>query len=79
MENMLQRVIRVGMHSMLDGFLICNQVLIKEEDQLKTTFTIPLGNFKYLKMPFGILNFGSTFQRAMDFAFRDLDGNIIEI
>jgi hypothetical protein len=30
-------------------------------------------------MPFGLLNVGSTFQRAMDFAFRDLIGKIIEI
>jgi hypothetical protein len=30
-------------------------------------------------MPFGLTNVGSTFQRAMDYAFRDLIGKLIEI
>jgi hypothetical protein len=33
----------------------------------------------YLRIPFGIVNVGSTFQRAMDFSFRNLIGKIIEI
>jgi hypothetical protein len=70
MENLLQRVIGAGMLSMLDGFSGYNQVLVKEEDQLKTTFTTPWGTYKYLRMPFGLLNVGSTFQREMDFLSR---------
>ena len=30
-------------------------------------------------MPFGLLNVGATFQRAMDFAFKELIGKVIEI
>ena len=65
--------------SMLDGFYGYNQVLLKREDQLKTTFSTPWGTFMYLRVPFGLMNAGSTFQRAMDFAFRDLIQKIIEI
>jgi hypothetical protein len=67
------------MISMLDGFSRYNQVLLKREDQLKTTFTTPWGTFMYLRMPFGLMNAGSTFQREMDFSFRDLIQKIIEI
>jgi hypothetical protein len=79
MEHLLQRVTSVGMMSMLDGFSGYNQVLVKREDQLKTTFTTPWGTFMYLRMPFSLMNVGSTFQREMDFSFRDLIEKIIEI
>jgi hypothetical protein len=79
MEHLLQRVTGAGMMSMLDGFSGYNQVLLKREDQLKTTFTTPWGTFMYLRMPFGLMNVGATFQRAMDFSFRDLIQKIIEI
>lgn len=72
MEHLLQRVTGAGMMSMLDGFSRYNQVLLKRENQLKTAFTTPWGTFMYLRMPFGLMNVGATFQRAMDYAFRDL-------
>ena len=64
---------------MLDGFSSYNQVLVNKEDQHKTTFTTPWGTYKFLRIPFGLLNVGATFQRAMDFAFKELIGKIIEI
>jgi hypothetical protein len=64
---------------MLDGFLGYNQILVKEEYKIKTTFTRPWGMYKYLRIPFGIMNSRSTVQRAMHCAFKDLIGNIIEI
>jgi len=67
------------MFSMLDGFFGYNQVLLKREDQLKTTFTTPWGTFMYLRMLFGLMNAGSTFQREIDFSFRDMIQKIIEI
>ena len=45
------------------------QILVHPDDQLKTTFTTPWGTFMYLKMPFGLMNAGATFQRAMDIAY----------
>jgi hypothetical protein len=41
MEHLIQRGTRVGMMSMLDGFSGYNQVLVKKEGQLKTSFTTP--------------------------------------
>jgi hypothetical protein len=79
METLLQRVTGSKIMSMLDGFSGYNQVLVSKEDQNKTTFTTPWGTFEYLRMSFGLLNAGATFQRAMDFAFKELMGKIIEI
>ena len=79
MENLLQSVTGAGMLSMLDGFSGYNQVQIRKEDGGKTTFTTPWGTYEYIRMPFGLLNVGSTFKRAMDQAFSDLIGKIIVI
>ena len=56
-----------------------NQVLVNKEDQHKTAFTKPWGTYKFLRMPFGLLNVGATFHRAMDFYFKELVAKIIEI
>ena len=44
-------------------------MLVAEEDRLKTTFRTKWGTFAYRRMPFGLVNAGDTFQRAMDIAF----------
>ena len=54
---------------MIDGYSGYNQIVVDQEDQPKTTFTTPWGTFMYGKMPFGLMNVGATFQRAMDIAF----------
>ncbi|RDX69445.1 Retrovirus-related Pol polyprotein, partial [Mucuna pruriens] len=41
------------------------QIHIAPEDQHKTTFTCPFGTFAYTRMPFGLCNAPSTFQRCM--------------
>ena len=55
--------------SMLDGFSSYNHILVHPEDEEKNAFTTPWGTFMYSKMPFGLMNVGATFQRAMDIAF----------
>jgi hypothetical protein len=55
--------------SMINGFSSYNQISILPEDREKMTFTTPWGTFMYAKMPFGLMNAGATFQRAMDIAF----------
>ena len=60
------------MFSLLDGFSGYNQVLVTNSDQLKTSFKTPWGTFSYRRMPFGLINAGATFQRAIDIAFQGL-------
>ena len=74
MEQLLQMVSGSELFSLLDGFSGYNQVLVAEEDRLKTTFRTKWGTFTYRRMPFGLINAGATFQRAMDIAFRGLIG-----
>jgi len=43
--------------------------LVSQENRENSTFTTPWGTFMYAKMPFGLINVGATFQRAMDLSF----------
>ena len=72
MEKILQAVAGSELMSFLDGFSGYNQVLVHLDDQLKTTFRTKWGTYAYQKMPFGLINAGATFQRAMDIAFKGL-------
>jgi ribonuclease HI len=79
MEQILQQVSGSERLSLLDGFSGYNQVLMSPSDQLKTTFRTPWGTYAYRKMPFGLINVGATFQRAMDISFRGLINHSIVV
>ena len=72
MEQILQSVAGSKSMSFLDGISGYNQILVHPEDRLKTTFRTKWGTYAYQKMPFGLINVGATFQRAMDIYFRGL-------
>jgi hypothetical protein len=72
MEQILQQVSGSERLSLLDGFSRYNQVLMSPPDQLKTTFRTPWVTYAYRKMPFGLINAGAIFHRAMDISFRCL-------
>jgi hypothetical protein len=55
--------------SMIDRFSGYNQIYVLPGDREKTTFTTPWCTFMYANIPFGLMNAGTTFQRAMDIAF----------
>ena len=78
MEQILQMVSSSELFSLLDGFSGYNQVLVAEEDRLKTTFRTKWGTFAYRRMPFGLINIGATFQRV-DIAFRGLIGRSVVV
>ena len=61
MEQILQSVSKFAMLSLLDGFFGYNQVLVENEDRLKTTFRTKWGTYAYGKMPFGLINARATF------------------
>jgi hypothetical protein len=69
MDHILQRVVGAHKISLLDGYYGYNQIEVSEEDKEKTTFTTPWGKFIYGKIPFGMMNAGDTFHRAMYIAF----------
>jgi hypothetical protein len=54
-------------------------VWVNKYDRHKTSLTTTWGTFEYLIMSFGLINEVATFQRAMDYTFRDVMGIIIEI
>ena len=79
MDHILQRVVGSQRMSMLDGFSGYNQIAVHPDDQEKTAFTTPWGTFMYAKIPFGLMNAGATFQRAMYIAFAEEMDKILVI
>ena len=49
--------------SFLDAFQEYHQIPLATDDQEKTAFVTPVGNYHYKVMPFGLKNAGSTYQR----------------
>jgi hypothetical protein len=71
MVHILWKVVGSLKISMLDGFSGYNQIMVHPDDQENIAFKTPWGTFMYAKMPFGLMNAGATFQRAMDIDFSD--------
>ncbi|CAK1590854.1 unnamed protein product [Parnassius mnemosyne] len=52
------------------------QVEMNPSDIPKTAFNVKHGNFEFLRMPMGLKNSPSTFQRVMDNVLRDLQNTV---
>ena len=51
--------------SFLNAFQGYHQIPLALDDQEKTAFVTPVGNYHYKVMPFSLKNAGSTYQRMM--------------
>ncbi|RDX98897.1 Retrovirus-related Pol polyprotein from transposon 17.6, partial [Mucuna pruriens] len=78
-DQVLEKLSRKSHYCFLDGFSGYMQIHIAPQDQYKTTFTCPFGTFAYTRMPFGLCNAPSTFQRCMTSIFLDLLQDFMEV
>ena len=65
--------------SFLDAFQDYHQIPLALDDQEKTVFVTPVGNYHYKVMPFGLKNVGSAYQRMMTRMFESQLGKNIEV
>ncbi|GKA20167.1 reverse transcriptase domain-containing protein [Tanacetum coccineum] len=79
MDQMLERLAGNEYYCFLDGFSGYFQIPIDPYNQEKTTFTYPYGTFAYRRMPFGLCNAPSTFQRSMMAIFHDMIEKMMEV
>nr|AAX92889.1 retrotransposon protein, putative, Ty3-gypsy sub-class [Oryza sativa Japonica Group] len=64
--------------SFLDAYSGYHQISMAKEDEEKTAFITPFGVFCYVKMPFGLITAGNTFQRTVQGVLSDQLGNNVE-
>lgn len=70
-EESLDGLVGAKWFSTLDLASGYNQVEVAEKDRAKTAFCTPFGLFEFNRMPFGLCNAPSTFQRLMERMFGD--------
>ncbi|GJW86495.1 reverse transcriptase domain-containing protein [Tanacetum coccineum] len=79
MDQMLERLAGNEYYCFLNGFSGYFQIPIDPHDQEKTTFTCPYRMFAYRRMPFGLCNAPSTFQRCLMAIFHDMIEKMMEV
>nr|AAS07078.1 putative polyprotein [Oryza sativa Japonica Group] len=62
----------------LDAYSGYHQISMAKEDEEKTAFITPFGVFCYVKMPFGLITAGNTFQCTVQGALSNQLGNNVE-
>ena len=65
--------------SFLNAFQGYHQIPLALDDQEKTSFVTPVGNYHYKVMSYGLKNTGSTYQRMMTKMFEAQMGKNIEV
>ena len=65
--------------SFLDAFQGYHQIPLTLDDEERTVFVTPIGNYHYKVIPFDLNNAGATYQRMMTKMFEPQLGKNIEI
>lgn len=65
--------------SFIDAFSRYNQMPMDEHDEENTIFITNMGLFCYSVMPFGLKNFGATYQRLVNRIFKPLIGRTMKV
>ena len=76
---MLERLSKYTHFYFLDDYSGFSQIPVSADDQSKTTFTCSFGTFAYRRMPFGLCNAPTTFQRCMTAIFSHFSEKIVEV
>ena len=64
-DQLVDAIVGHPQMSFLDAFQGYHQIPLAVEDQEKTTFVTPIGNYHYKVIPFDLKNVGATYQRMM--------------
>ena len=78
-DQLVDAIVGHPQMSFLDAFQGYHQIPLALDDQEKTAFVTPIGNYHYKVMPFGLKNAKSTYQRMMTRMFESQLGKNIEI
>lgn len=78
LEEMLDKMAGAKVFSTLDLKAGYHQIRMSENDMEKTAFQFGRGKFEFVRMPFGLKNAPSTFQRLMDEFLLGLDERAVQ-
>ncbi|CAL8133852.1 unnamed protein product [Prunus armeniaca] len=65
--------------SFMDAYSGYNQIMIHEDDKVKTSFIIERDTYCYKVMPFVLKNAGATYQRLVNKIFKEKIGKTMEV
>lgn len=74
--EVLDKLGRCNYFTTLDLASGFHQIEVNPRDIQKTAFSVDQGKYEFIRMPFGLKNAPSTFQRVMDNVLRDIIGKV---
>jgi hypothetical protein len=78
MDQVVDSAANAAVMSLLDCFSGYHQCWMAKEDEEKTSFITPFGTFRFVRMPEGLKNAGSTFTRMTGTVFKPQIGRNIQ-